>query len=60
MKKLPREWINEDGTSMKHQLVRYAQPLIQGETPVPYDNGLPVFAKFEKERVEKLLGAYQL
>lgn len=60
VKKLPREWINEDGTSMNHQFVRYAQPLIQGETPVPYDNGLPVFAKFEKDRVEKLLGAYQL
>ena len=60
VKKLPREWINEDGTSMNHQFVRYAQPLIQGETPVPYENGLPVFAKFEKERVEKLLAPYQI
>ena len=60
VKKLPREWINEDGVSMNHQFVRYAQALIQGETPVPYDNGLPVFAKLEKNRVEKILPAYEL
>ncbi|MEY4488325.1 MAG: hypothetical protein RIQ79_833, partial [Verrucomicrobiota bacterium] len=45
VKKLPREWINEDGISMNHQFVRYATPLIQGETPVHYENGLPSFAK---------------
>jgi 6-phosphofructokinase 1 len=60
VKKLPREWINEDGISMNHQFLRYAQPLIQGETVVPYDNGLPVFAKLEKVRVDKQLPAYEL
>jgi len=60
VKKLPREWINEDGVSMNHQFLRYALPLIQGETVVPYDNGLPVFAKLEKVRVEKQLPAYEL
>ncbi len=60
VKKLPREWINEDGVSMNHQFIRYAQPLIQGETVVPYDNGLPVFAKLDKVRVDKLLPAYEL
>ncbi len=60
VKKLPREWINEDGTSMNHQFVRYVQPLIQGETPVPYENGLPAFAKLDKVRVDKLLPAYEL
>ncbi|HEY9249682.1 MAG TPA: 6-phosphofructokinase [Rariglobus sp.] len=60
VKKLPREWINEDGISMNHQFLRYALPLIQGETVVPYDNGLPVFAKLEKVRVDKLLAAYEL
>jgi len=60
VKKLPREWINEDGVSMNHQFVRYAQPLIQGETVVPYDNGLPVFAKLEKVRVDKQLPAYEI
>lgn len=60
VKKLPREWINEDGVSMNFQFVRYAQPLIQGETVIPYENGLPLFAKLEKVRVDRLLGAYQL
>jgi len=60
VKKLPREWINEDGVSMNHQFVRYAQALIQGENPVQFDNGLPVFAKLDKVRVDKQLGAYEL
>ncbi|MEY4487808.1 MAG: hypothetical protein RIQ79_316, partial [Verrucomicrobiota bacterium] len=52
------EWINEDGISMNHQFVRYATPLIQGETPVHYENGLPSFAKLDKVRVDKVLPAY--
>lgn len=60
VKKLPREWINEDGVSMNFQFQRYALPLIQGETPVPYENGLPNFSKLEKVRVDKVLGAYEL
>jgi 6-phosphofructokinase len=58
VKKLPREWINEDGTSMNFQFLRYALPLIQGEITVPYDNGVPVFARLDKVRVEKTLGAF--
>ncbi|HYP18375.1 MAG TPA: 6-phosphofructokinase, partial [Opitutus sp.] len=58
VKKLPREWINEDGTSMNFQFLRYAQPLIQGEVTVPYENGVPVFARLDKVRVEKQLGAF--
>ncbi len=58
VKKLPREWINEDGISMNHQFLRYATPLIQGETPVHYENGLPAFARLDKVRVEKILPAH--
>jgi 6-phosphofructokinase 1 len=60
VKKLPREWINEDGVSMSHQFVRYAQPLIQGETTVPHETGLPVYARLEKIRVDKLLTPYEV
>ena len=60
VKKLPREWINEDGVSMNFQFFRYALPLIQGEVPVPYDNGLPVFARLEKHRLEKILPPYEV
>ena len=59
IKKLPREWINEDGTSMNFQFLRYAQPLIQGEVTVPHDGGVPVFARLEKQRVDKVLPAYE-
>ncbi len=58
VKKLPREWINEDGTSMNFQFLRYAQPLIQGENILPYDNGVPVFARLDKVRVDKVLPAF--
>ena len=58
VKKLPREWINEDGVSMNFQFIRYAQPLIQGEVVVPQDNGVPAFARLDKVRVDKTLPAY--
>jgi 6-phosphofructokinase 1 len=58
VKKLPREWINEDGTSMNFQFLRYAQPLIQGENTLAYENGVPVFARLDKVRVDKVLSAY--
>ena len=60
VKKLPPEWINEDGVSMNFQFFRYALPLIQGEVPVPYENGLPLFARLEKHRIEKALPPYEV
>ena len=59
IKKLPREWINEDGVSMNFQFLRYAQPLVTGEVAVPYDTGVPVFARLDKVRVDKTLPAYE-
>jgi 6-phosphofructokinase 1 len=60
VKKLPREWINEDGVSMNFQFLRYAQPLIQGEVVIPSDNGVPMFARLDKVRVDKVLPAYEV
>lgn len=60
VKKLPREWVNEDGISMGFQFHRYALPLIQGEVPVPYDNGLPAFSRLSKSAADKLLPAYEI
>ncbi len=59
VKKLPREWINEDGVSMNFQVLRYAQPLIQGEIAIPHDTGVPVFARLDKSRVDKVLPAFE-
>jgi 6-phosphofructokinase 1 len=47
-KKVPREWINEEGTGMKQEFIDYALPLIQGETNLPKVDGLPRFAQLKK------------
>lgn len=59
LKKLPKEWVNEDGVSLNFQFFRYATPLIQGEVAVPYDNGLPAYARLGKEGVNKALPGYE-
>lgn len=60
VKHLPKAWINEDGVSMNYQFVKYAQPLIQGEIKVPFENGLPSFIRLGKRPVEKVLPPYEL
>ncbi|HEY4301188.1 MAG TPA: 6-phosphofructokinase [Candidatus Didemnitutus sp.] len=59
VKKMPAEWVNEDGVSLNFQFYRYATPLIQGEVTVPFDNGLPSFIRLTKESVDKALPAYE-
>ncbi len=58
-KKLPREWINEDGVSLNFQFYRYATPLIQGEVTVPYENGIPSYIRLHGDRVDKQLGGFE-
>ncbi len=59
VKTLPADWINEDGTSMSFQFVKYALPLIQGEIDVPFENGLPNFTALGKTRIFRLLEPFQ-
>ena len=40
-KKVPRNWISEEGNDVKEELLTYLRPLIQGEVPTCYVNGLP-------------------
>ena len=40
-KKVPTEWINEEGNDIKDELLTYLKPLIQGEVQIPYENGVP-------------------
>ena len=47
-KKVPLEWINEDGTGVTHRFIEYALPLIQGEPDLPKQDSLPRFAKLKK------------
>ncbi len=47
-KKVPREWINAEGNGLNEQYIEYALPLIQGQTKMPTENGLPRFANLKK------------
>ena len=47
-KKIPREWINEEGNYVNHQFIEYALPLIQGEPELPKEDSLPRFVHLKK------------
>ncbi len=40
-KKVPLEWITEDGTQMSDEFLAYARPLVQTELPAMYIDGTP-------------------
>ena len=46
--KLPLEWINAEHNGIKKEFVDYCLPLIQGETPMVKENGLPRFCHLKK------------
>ena len=47
-KKFPREWINAEGNNVTEEFAKYALPLIQGETKLEKEDGLPRFARLKK------------
>ena len=47
-KKVPLEWINAQHNGVEQAFIDYALPLIQGETRMKKENGLPRFAKLKK------------
>lgn len=54
-KKMPREFISEDGFSITAPAREYLLPLIQGEDYPPYHNGIPLRAHLELRLVDKKL-----
>ena len=58
LKTFPHHWIDEDGTSLNYQYVKYANPLIQGEVTVEFDNGLPKYIELAANRPDKHLPPY--
>lgn len=52
-KKVPREWINAEGNFVNQHFIDYALPLIQGESKVAIDEGLPRFARLKKVSAKK-------
>ena len=47
-KKVPIEWINAQHNGVEQAFIDYALPLIQGETKMKKENGLPRFARLKK------------
>ena len=47
-KKIPDAWITPDGVGLTQDFIDYALPLIQGDTNLPFEEGLPRFAKLKK------------
>ncbi|MCF0137395.1 MAG: 6-phosphofructokinase [Oscillospiraceae bacterium] len=47
-KKVPQEWINDDGNNVTADFISYVLPLIQGEPDIPRENSLPRYARLKK------------
>ncbi len=47
-KKIPLEWLNETKDGLTQEFIDYALPLIQGETKMVKENGLPRFVHLKK------------
>ena len=52
-KTVPLEWIINEGRGIGDEFIKYALPLIQGETKMLKEDGLPRWAKLKKIPVEK-------
>jgi len=54
-KKLPREFISEDGFGITESCRRYLEPLVAGEDYPPYRDGLPAYVTVKGVAVRKRL-----
>lgn len=59
-KKMPRDFITEDGFGITAKCRAYLQPLIQGEDYPPYKNGLPRYVTLKNVAVAKKLAPFTL
>ena len=54
-KKVPRDFITDDGFGITQKCRDYLQPLIEGEDYPPYKDGLPAYVKIKGVAVKKKL-----
>ena len=59
-KMMPRDFISADGFGITDKCRKYLTPLIQGENPPRYENGLPVYVTLKNQTVKKKLAAFEL
>ena len=55
-----RDFITEDGFHITPKCRTYLSPLIQGEAPPPYKNGLPDYVKLKNTPVPKKLPPFKI
>jgi 6-phosphofructokinase 1 len=56
-KKMPLDFITDDGFHITAKCRRYLTPLTVGEDYPPYKNGLPAYVKLKNVAVRKKLGS---
>lgn len=59
-RKMPAEFISADGFHITDACRTYLQPLIEGEDPPPYRNGLPDYVRLKNVTITKKLGAFSI
>ena len=59
-KKVPRDFITADGFGITAKCRRYLEPLIAGEAPPPFKNGLPDYVELKNVAVKKKLPAFKV
>ena len=60
-KKVPAEFINQEGNFITEAFRQYAGPLIRGQVDVEVgEDGLPVYVRLEKHMLDKKTAAYTL
>ncbi|MBD3612254.1 MAG: 6-phosphofructokinase, partial [Hydrogenovibrio crunogenus] len=58
-KRVPDAFLTEDGMDITQEAIEYLQPLIKGERPVKFHNGLPDIAPIHFDLVPPTLSAYK-
>jgi len=59
-KKMPENYISDDGFSITKSCREYLLPLIEGENYPPYNNGLPDYVVMQKSKVKKKLPPFEV
>lgn len=59
-RKMPAEFITADGFHITDACRTYLQPLIEGEEPPPYRNGLPDYVRLQNISIAKKLEAFKV
>jgi len=59
-KMLPRDFISSDGFGITAKARRYLSPLMRGESPPPFKDGLPQYVRLKNVAVPKKLNAFEL